>query len=81
MNFLQKKFEALPHLLVYKNLVENQLNKKIKILRSDNGGEFNSKEFNNILQSQEIMHQTTIPHHPQQNGKAERKNGTLMDAA
>ena len=55
--------------------------KKIKILRSDNGGEFNSKEFNNILQSQGILHQRTIPHHPQQNGKAERKNRTLMDVA
>ena len=46
MNFLQKKFEALPHLLVYKNLVINQLNQKIKILQSDNGGKFTSKEFN-----------------------------------
>ena len=54
---------------------------KIKILRSDNGGEFNSNEFNNILQSQGILHQTTIPHHPQQNRKAERKNRTHMDVA
>ena len=62
-------------------MFKNQLNKKIKILRSDNGGEFTSKEFDNILQSQGILHQTTIPHHPQQNKKAERKDRTLMDAA
>ena len=53
----------------------------MKFLRSNNEGEFNSKEFNNILQSQGILHQTTIPHHPQQNGKAKRKNRTLMDVA
>ena len=72
ITFLKQKSDALSHFLVYKNLVENQLNKKMKILRSDNGGEFNSKEFNNIPQSQGILHQTTIPNHPPQNGKTEK---------
>ena len=81
ITFLKKKSDALSHFLANKKLVEIQLNQDIKILRSDNGGKFTSNEFNNILQSQGILHQPTIPHHPQQNGKAERKKRTLMDAA
>ena len=78
ITFLKKKSDALSHFLANKKLVEIQLNQEIKILQSDNGGEFTSNEFNHILQSQGILHQPTIPHHPQQN---ERKKRTLMDAA
>ena len=38
--FLIKKSEVLEHFIVYKTLVENQTNKKILFLCSDNGGEF-----------------------------------------
>eukprot|EP00112_Aurelia_sp_Birch-Aquarium-sp1_P025965 Seg893.2 transcript_id=Seg893.2/GoldUCD/mRNA.D3Y31 product="Retrovirus-related Pol polyprotein from transposon TNT 1-94" pseudo=true protein_id=Seg893.2/GoldUCD/D3Y31 len=49
--------------------------KKIKNLRSDNGGEYSSKEFDDFLTSKGITKQRSIPRTPEQNGVAERMNG------
>eukprot|EP00253_Pinus_taeda_P031240 PITA_31240 len=43
--FLKKKSEAFETFKEFKALVENQTEKKIKVFRTDNGGEFCSKEF------------------------------------
>jgi hypothetical protein len=43
--FLKDKIEVFNKLKEFKELVENLSEKKIKILRSDNGGEFTSNEF------------------------------------
>ncbi len=50
-------------------------------LRTDNGGEYLSKEFQTYLASKGIEHQLTVPHSPQQNGVAERLNRTLVESA
>jgi hypothetical protein len=47
--FLKEKSEAFEKFKTYKALVENETDLKIKCLRSDNGGEFTSKEFHSIL--------------------------------
>ena len=43
--FLGKKFEVFDRFKEFKALVENQIEKKIKVLRIDNGGELRKKEF------------------------------------
>jgi hypothetical protein len=43
--FLRKKYEVFDKFKEFKALVENQTEKKIKILRTDNGGEFYGNEF------------------------------------
>ena len=43
--FLKKNLEAFQHFNIYKDMVEIEIDLKIKCLRSDNGGEFTSKEF------------------------------------
>jgi hypothetical protein len=43
--FLKNKLEAFENFKIYKEMVENEMDSKIKCLRSDNGGELNSKEF------------------------------------
>ena len=43
--FLKKKSEIFKRFLEFSALVENQTNKKIKVLRNDNGGELHGKEF------------------------------------
>ena len=63
----------------YKALVENLSEKKIKILRSDNGGDFASNEFNEYCKEAGIKRELTIPYNPQQNGVAERKNRSIME--
>ena len=44
--FLNKKSEAFDKFKIFKNRVKNESGMKIKCLRSDRGGEFNSNEFN-----------------------------------
>uniref|UniRef100_A0A2N9GAW9 Integrase catalytic domain-containing protein n=1 Tax=Fagus sylvatica TaxID=28930 RepID=A0A2N9GAW9_FAGSY len=75
---LRSKDEALESFIHYKKEVENQLNKKIKVLRSDRGGEYESP-FGEFCSQHGIVHQTTAPYSPQQNGVAERKNRTLKE--
>ena len=43
--FLRQKSEVFSKFKEFKALVENQTNKKIKVLRTDNGGEFCLREF------------------------------------
>ncbi|GJP78704.1 hypothetical protein CLOP_g8974 [Closterium sp. NIES-67] len=50
---------------------------KVKVIRSDNGGEFIGADFEGELKRKGIQHQLTVPYNPQQNGVAERFNRTL----
>ena len=58
--------------------MENQLGKKIKIIRSDRGGEYDVP-FDEFCLQNGIIHQTTAPYSPQSNGVDERKNRTLKE--
>ena len=60
-------------------LLENQTSLKVKVLRSDRGGEYYSKTLKAYMTSKGIIHQTTAPYTPQQNGVAERFNRTIME--
>ncbi|CAG4987165.1 unnamed protein product [Colias eurytheme] len=79
--FLKAKNEAFKYFKVYKALVEKQTQKSIKILRTDNGGEFCSTEFESFLDKEGIVHQKTNPHTPEQNGLCERLNRTVVERA
>ena len=59
-------------------MVERSTGRKLKVLRSDNGGEYTSGEFVEHLMSEGIRHELTVPKSPQQNGVAERLNRTLV---
>jgi transposase InsO family protein len=63
----------------FKALVENQTEKIIKVLRTDNGGEFYRKEFEELYKKCIISRHKTTPYTPQQNGVVERMNITLME--
>ena len=56
----------------------NELNKKIKVLKSDRGGEYESS-FVDFCAQHGIIHETTSPYLPQSNGVAEQKNRTLKE--
>jgi transposase InsO family protein len=74
---LKSKDEDLNFFKIYKAEAENQLDRKIKRLRSDRGGEYFSNEFNSFCAEHGIIHERTHPYLPQSNGVAERKNRTL----
>jgi len=62
-------------------LVENEISHKIKVLQSNNGGEFVSKKFDAFLAECGIQRQTNAPYLPQQNGVVECANKTIMECA
>ncbi|GKD64900.1 putative ribonuclease H-like domain-containing protein [Tanacetum coccineum] len=69
--FLAKKDETSGILKNFITKIENQLNHKVKVIRSDNGTEFKNYEMNQFCGNART---------PQQNGVAERKNRTLIEA-
>ena len=76
---MRHKSETFDKFKEYRALVEKQLGKVIKTLRSDRGGEYFSGEFEDFLKEEGIVSQLTAPGTPQQNGVAERRNRTLLD--
>ena len=76
--FLKRKDEIFEKFKEFKSLVENLSQKNIKILRSDNGGEFTSNEFKDFCKEVQIKRELTTPYNPQQNGVAKRKNRAIM---
>ena len=63
----------------WRTLVEKQTGKFIKTLRTDNGLEYCSNEFNEYCRKEGIERHKTAPRNPQQNGLAERMNRTLIE--
>lgn len=53
---------------------------QIKVLRSDNGGEYCSNNFDEYLKQKGITRQLTVSNNPGQNGLAERMNHTLVES-
>ena len=62
-------------------MVENETYMKIKCLRSNNGGEFASNEFNDFCETHGIKRQFSAAKTPQENGVVERKNRTVQEVA
>ncbi|KAK8541028.1 hypothetical protein V6N13_026492 [Hibiscus sabdariffa] len=76
---MHHKSEALEKFKEFKNEVQNQHGKSIKVLRSDRGGEYLSQDFDELLKECGIVSQLTPPGTPQWNGVSERRNRTLLD--
>ncbi|KAJ9553556.1 hypothetical protein OSB04_017601 [Centaurea solstitialis] len=76
---MRHKSEAFEKFKEFQNEVQNQLDRKIKFLRSDHGGEYLSQEFDRHLSECGIVSQLTPPHTPLMNGVSERRNRTLLD--
>ena len=79
--FMKNKNEVLDKFKEFVELGENLTEKRVKILRSDNGGEYLSQEFTQYCKGRGIKKDDTIPYTPQQNGVAERMNRTIMETA
>ena len=72
--FMKGKNEVFGKFKEFKALVENLSEKKIKIFRSDNGGEFTGGEFKSFCTEAGIKRELSTPYNPQQNGIEKRKN-------
>lgn len=64
--------------MVLKRL-QSQLSRKVKRIRAEYGGEYVNAQIAGYLEDNGIVHEKTIPYSPQQNGRAERLNKTLVE--
>jgi len=71
---LKTKDQASSAFAKFKAEAENSLGQKIKMVRSDRGGEFLSAAFKDICEQAGIKRQLIAPYSPQQNGVVERRN-------
>jgi transposase InsO family protein len=79
--FLKNKSKAFENFKIYKEMVENEMDSRIKCLRLDNGGEFTSKEFMVYCNNHGIKRQFSVTRTPQHNGVVERKNRIVQEMA
>jgi hypothetical protein len=78
---MRHKDEVFPCFKKFYALVQNQFNVQIQAIRTDNGTEYVNKIFGAFMSEQGILHQTSCPDTPQQNGVAERKNHHILEVA
>jgi transposase InsO family protein len=78
---MRHKDEVFPCFKKFYALVQNQFNVQIQAIRTDNGTEYVNKIFGAFMSEQGILHQTSCPDTPQQNGVAERKNRHILEVA
>nr|GFB16719.1 putative ribonuclease H-like domain-containing protein [Tanacetum cinerariifolium] len=79
--FLVTKDETTHVLKTFIIGIENLLSLKVKIIKCDNGTEFKNSDLNQFCGLKGIKREFSVPRTPQQNGIAERKNRTLIEAA
>nr|GEW59175.1 hypothetical protein [Tanacetum cinerariifolium] len=79
--FLKSKDETSGILKKFITKIENLKNKKVKIIRCDNRGEFKNNEMNDFCSQKGIKREFSNAMTPKQNGVAERRNRTLIEAA
>ncbi|CAI7757794.1 unnamed protein product, partial [Closterium sp. NIES-53] len=70
-----------PHTVDWLPMVERQQDRLVKAIRTDQGGEFLSKEFSLWLKKNGIRHSLTMPYSPAMNGIAKRANRTITETA
>ncbi|GJZ09501.1 putative ribonuclease H-like domain-containing protein [Tanacetum coccineum] len=79
--FLATKNETSGILKTFITEIENQLDHKVKVIRSDNGTEFKNSVMNQFCEMKGIKRDFSVSRTPQQNGIAERRNRTLIKTA
>eukprot|EP00253_Pinus_taeda_P025456 PITA_25456 len=78
---IKNKSDVFDTFKKWKALVEIETGKKLKCVRSDNGGEYCSKDFDRYYSKHGIRREKTVPRTPQENGVSERMNKTIMERA
>ncbi|GJU59926.1 putative ribonuclease H-like domain-containing protein [Tanacetum coccineum] len=78
--FLATKDETSGILKTFITEIENLLDHKVKVIRCDNGAELKNSVMNQLCEMKGIKREFSVARTPQQNGVAERRNRTLIEA-
>ncbi|CAM8877096.1 unnamed protein product [Rhodiola kirilowii] len=76
---MARKTEAADIMIRFYKMVQIQFGKNIKVIRSDNGGEFLCSKLTDLLSDNGCLQQTSCPYTPQQNGVVERKHKYILE--
>ncbi|GJV65174.1 retrovirus-related pol polyprotein from transposon TNT 1-94, partial [Tanacetum coccineum] len=79
--FLATKDKTSEILKTFITSIENLIDLRVKVIRCDNGTEFKNRVMNQFYEMKGIKREFSVARTPQQNGVAERKNKTLIEAA
>ncbi|GJT90014.1 putative ribonuclease H-like domain-containing protein [Tanacetum coccineum] len=79
--FLTTKDETSGDFKILLKEIENPYDRKLKYIKSNNGIEFNNKVMDDFCKEKGIKREYSVARTPQQNGVAERRNRTLIEAA
>ncbi|GJU93979.1 putative ribonuclease H-like domain-containing protein [Tanacetum coccineum] len=79
--FLATKDETSKILKTFITCIENLTDLRVKVIRCDNGTEFNNRVMNQFYEMKGIKMEFSVAKTPQQNEVAERKNRTLIESA
>ena len=77
--YLENQRSGVLNISKFHALLEREMGRKLKRLRTDNGGEYTSREFEEYCSNHGIRHEKTVPGTPQHNGVAERMNRTIVE--
>lgn len=79
--FLKNKSDVASIFPEIDSLIERQTGNRIRVLRSDNGTEYVNEKLQNYLKTKGIIHETSSPYTPEQNGRAEREIRSIVESA
>ena len=79
--FLATKSDVFKHFKEFTLRAEIETGEKLKCIRTDNGTEFCNKQMNEFLAERGIKHERTVIFCPEQNGRIERSNRTVIETA
>lgn len=77
--FLKTKDEVFSNFAEFKAFVEIQTRRNIKVICSDNRGEYTSGKFDSLCRKTSIKKELVISYNPQQNGVVEKKKRAIVD--
>lgn len=79
--FIKNKNEVMEVFKKYNAIIKNQYMHNVRVLHTDNGKEYVNKIFQEYLDREGIVHERTAPYTPEQNGRAEREQRTIVESA
>lgn len=79
--FIRHKSDVYECFKTFNANIKTKFGHSVKILHTDGGTEYLSNEFKSYLSKEGIEHEVTAPYTPQQNGRAERDNRTIVESA
>jgi transposase InsO family protein len=79
--FLARKSDVFKRFKEFTLRAETERGEKLKCIRTDNGTDFCNKQMNEFLVKRGIKHKRTVTFCPEQNGRIERSNRTVIETA